>query len=40
MLLDPGSLPSGKGINMVSIATRELIGRVYYKVLSWTDILR
>ena len=32
--------PASSGLDKTSIATRELIGRIYYKVLSWANILR
>ena len=31
--------PSGSGLHKTSMASRELIGRIYYKVLSWAAIL-
>ncbi len=31
-------LPSSAGLNKTSVATREMIGRTYYKVLSWLNI--
>ena len=32
--------PASSGLDKTSMATRELIGRIYYKILSWANILR